>query len=148
MWLLSITSLRTPSFPRASWLLAGASPLMTWFLLRNVSGVPPLEVSPSMVLSPLLYAGSVHRGHAQRAGDLRFGNDPKWREYKRCVMLAYSVGTSMFLGPLRTIEVGQIAAPIGPPLCTISYMCQTSLAHWRPRSSLMHTSSILMSLAL
>ena len=57
MWLLSVTSLRTPSFPRASWLLAGASPLMTWFLLRNVSGVPPLEVSPSIAPSLVLYAG-------------------------------------------------------------------------------------------
>ncbi|KAI0734248.1 DUF1295-domain-containing protein [Fomitopsis betulina] len=70
MWLLSVTSLRTPSFPRASWLLAGASPLMTWFLLRNVSGVPPLE----------------------RAGDLRFGNDAKWREYKRTVPVFWPWG--------------------------------------------------------
>ena len=44
IWLLSVRSLRTPYFPRAAWVLAGVSPLVTWFLLRNVSGVPPLEV--------------------------------------------------------------------------------------------------------
>lgn len=45
--LLSTGSLRTPYFPRGAWLLAGASPFLTWFLLRNVSGVPPLEVHAS-----------------------------------------------------------------------------------------------------
>ncbi|KAH9838372.1 uncharacterized protein C8Q71DRAFT_526255 [Rhodofomes roseus] len=66
IWLLSVNSLCAPLFPRASWLLAGASPLMTWFLLRNVSGVPPLE----------------------KAGNLKYGNDLKWQEYKRCVTLS------------------------------------------------------------
>ena len=45
MWLLSIRSLRTPFFPTGAWLMAGVSPLLTWFLLTRVSGVPPLEVS-------------------------------------------------------------------------------------------------------
>ncbi|OSD06366.1 DUF1295-domain-containing protein [Trametes coccinea BRFM310] len=63
IWLLSGGALRTSFFPRGSWLLAGASPLLTWFLLSRVSGVPPLEA----------------------AGDKKFGNDPKWQEYKRNV---------------------------------------------------------------
>lgn len=44
IWLLSVNCLRTPFFPPATWLLAGTSPLLTLLLLRNVSGVPPLEV--------------------------------------------------------------------------------------------------------
>ncbi|KAI0925916.1 hypothetical protein AcV5_008520 [Taiwanofungus camphoratus] len=68
--LLSTGSLRTPYFPRGAWLLAGASPFLTWFLLRNVSGVPPLE----------------------KAGDRKFGDDPKWREYKRTVPIFWPWG--------------------------------------------------------
>ncbi|KAH9926838.1 hypothetical protein B0H21DRAFT_700749 [Amylocystis lapponica] len=63
IWLLSVRSLRTPYFPRVAWVIAGLSPLMTWTLLRNVSGVPPLE----------------------KAGDKKYGHDPKWHEYKRSV---------------------------------------------------------------
>ncbi|KAL1949267.1 hypothetical protein VTO73DRAFT_8148 [Trametes versicolor] len=63
MWLLSCGSLRSSFFPKGAWLIAGASPLLTWFLLTRVSGVPPLE----------------------RAGDKKFGNDAKWQEYKRTV---------------------------------------------------------------
>ncbi|EJF64592.1 hypothetical protein DICSQDRAFT_144356 [Dichomitus squalens LYAD-421 SS1] len=63
IWLLSSGSLRSPSFPRGAWLLAGLSPLLTWFLLTRVSGVPPLE----------------------RAGDKKYGSAPEWQEYKRCV---------------------------------------------------------------
>jgi len=70
IWLLSVRSLCTPSLPSASWLLAGASPLMTWFLLRNVSGVPPLE----------------------KAGNVKFGNDPRWQEYKRTVPVFWPWG--------------------------------------------------------
>lgn len=44
IWALSIPALRTSLVPRYAWLLAGVSPLLTWFLLRKVSGVPPLEV--------------------------------------------------------------------------------------------------------
>lgn len=44
IWALCTTSLGAPYVPRYTWLLAGASPLMTYFLLRKVSGVPPLEV--------------------------------------------------------------------------------------------------------
>ena len=44
LWLLSVNALRTPLFPRGAWLIAGASPLLTWYLLSRVSGVPPLEV--------------------------------------------------------------------------------------------------------
>lgn len=46
MWLLSCGSLRSSFFPKGAWLIAGASPLLTWFLLTRVSGVPPLEVRP------------------------------------------------------------------------------------------------------
>ncbi|KAH9928668.1 uncharacterized protein B0H18DRAFT_1000059, partial [Fomitopsis serialis] len=58
IWLLSVHSLCTPS------------PLLTWFLLRNVSGVPPLE----------------------KAGNLKFGNDPRWQEYKRTVPVFWPWG--------------------------------------------------------
>ncbi|RPD61140.1 DUF1295-domain-containing protein [Lentinus tigrinus ALCF2SS1-6] len=61
MWLLSCRSLRSPFFPRGAWLMAGASPLLTWFVLTRVSGVPMLEA----------------------AGDKKYGEDPKWQEYKR-----------------------------------------------------------------
>ncbi|KAI0711916.1 hypothetical protein C8T65DRAFT_647008 [Cerioporus squamosus] len=61
IWLLSCRSLQSPFFPRGAWLMAGASPLLTWFLLTRVSGVPPLEA----------------------AGDKKYGDDPKWQEYKR-----------------------------------------------------------------
>ena len=44
IWALCTTSLSAPYVPRYAWLFAGASPLMTYFLLRKVSGVPPLEV--------------------------------------------------------------------------------------------------------
>ncbi|GBE88236.1 hypothetical protein SCP_1300510 [Sparassis crispa] len=71
IWLLSTRSLRTPYFPRSAWLLAGVSPLLTWFLLRNVSGVPLLE----------------------KAGDEKYGNDPKWQEYKRSVPIFWPWGS-------------------------------------------------------
>ena len=45
IWALSTTSLSTSYAPRFTWLAAGLSPLVTYFLLRKVSGVPPLEVS-------------------------------------------------------------------------------------------------------
>lgn len=45
IWALCTTSLSAHYVPRYTWLFAGASPLMTYFLLRKVSGVPPLEVS-------------------------------------------------------------------------------------------------------
>ncbi|CCM04984.1 uncharacterized protein FIBRA_07182 [Fibroporia radiculosa] len=61
IWLLSLKSLQTVFFPQATWVLAGGSPLLMWFLLRKVSGVPPLE----------------------KAGDQKFGDDPNWHEYKR-----------------------------------------------------------------
>ena len=61
IWALSTASLETNFFPTGTIALAAISPLFTWFLLRKVSGVPPLE----------------------RAGDKKFGSDPKWQEYKR-----------------------------------------------------------------
>ncbi|KAI0768101.1 DUF1295-domain-containing protein [Trametes elegans] len=70
LWLLSSGSLRSPFFPRTAWLLAGASPLLTWFLLTRVSGVPPLEA----------------------AGNKRFGKDLKWQEYKRTVPVFWPWG--------------------------------------------------------
>ncbi|PCH42306.1 DUF1295-domain-containing protein [Wolfiporia cocos MD-104 SS10] len=70
IWLLSVNSLRTPFYPHNAWLLAGASPLLTWFLLRNLSGVPPLE----------------------KSGDQKFNDDPKWLEYKRKVPVFWPWG--------------------------------------------------------
>ncbi|KAF7312052.1 Carbohydrate esterase family 9 protein [Mycena indigotica] len=63
IWALAAGSIRTPNYPLGTLLLAGISPLFTWFLVRKVSGVPPLEA----------------------AGDKRFGGDPKWEEYKKFV---------------------------------------------------------------
>ncbi|EIN09848.1 DUF1295-domain-containing protein [Punctularia strigosozonata HHB-11173 SS5] len=60
IWALSTASLQTAYFPRGTVALAAASPLFTYFLLRKVSGVPPLE----------------------RAGNKKFAGDPKWAEYK------------------------------------------------------------------
>ncbi|KAJ7236272.1 hypothetical protein B0H12DRAFT_1140554 [Mycena haematopus] len=50
---------------------AAASPIFTWFLLRKVSGVPPLE----------------------KAGDKRFGGDPNWEQYKRNVPVFWPWGS-------------------------------------------------------
>ncbi|KAI0806317.1 hypothetical protein BC629DRAFT_1437762 [Irpex lacteus] len=44
LWGLSTASLTSPYAPRFAWVLAGLSPLLTWFLLTKVSGIPPLEV--------------------------------------------------------------------------------------------------------
>ena len=61
IWALSTASLQTPFFPRYTALGAAVSPVVTYLLLRHVSGVPPLE----------------------KAGDKKFGDDPKWAAYKR-----------------------------------------------------------------
>ncbi|KAJ3732126.1 DUF1295-domain-containing protein [Lentinula guzmanii] len=63
IWSLSTTALQTPYFPRGTVAIAAISPIFTYFLLRKLSGVPPLE----------------------KAGDQKFGADPKWHEYKRNV---------------------------------------------------------------
>jgi len=63
IWALSSASLQSSFCPRGTIALAAISPLFTWFLLRNVSGVPPLE----------------------RAGDKKFGGNPKWQQYKNSV---------------------------------------------------------------
>ncbi|KAF8640238.1 hypothetical protein AX16_010134 [Volvariella volvacea WC 439] len=70
IYALSTASLQNPYFPRGTVLAAVVSPLFTWFLVRNVSGVPPLE----------------------RAGDKKFGGDPKWQEYKRTVPVFWPWG--------------------------------------------------------
>ncbi|KAJ3855130.1 hypothetical protein EV368DRAFT_72472 [Lentinula lateritia] len=63
IWGLSTTALQIPYFPRGTVALAAISPIFTYFLLRKLSGVPPLE----------------------KAGDKKFGADPKWHEYKQTV---------------------------------------------------------------
>ncbi|KAE9401530.1 DUF1295-domain-containing protein [Gymnopus androsaceus JB14] len=63
IWGLSTSALQTPYFPRGTVAIAAISPLFTYFLVRKLSGVPPLE----------------------KAGDRKFANDPKWHEYKRNV---------------------------------------------------------------
>lgn len=49
IWAISASSLTTPYSPRFTWLVAGVSPLLTWLLLRKISGVPPLEVRSFVV---------------------------------------------------------------------------------------------------
>ncbi|KII89846.1 hypothetical protein PLICRDRAFT_52988 [Plicaturopsis crispa FD-325 SS-3] len=70
IWALSTATLQTAWFPRGTVAVAAASPLFTWFLLRNVSGVPPLE----------------------KSGDKKYGNDPNWREYKKTVPVFWPWG--------------------------------------------------------
>jgi len=72
IWALSTASLQTPYFPKVILPVATISPLFTWFLTRNVTGVPPLE----------------------RSGDKKFGDDPKWREYKRTVPIFWPWGST------------------------------------------------------
>ncbi|EKM57757.1 uncharacterized protein PHACADRAFT_251589 [Phanerochaete carnosa HHB-10118-sp] len=69
IWALCSTSLTAPYVPRYTWLFTAVSPLMTYFLLRKVSGVPPLE----------------------KAGDKRFAG-PKWDHYKRTVPIFWPWG--------------------------------------------------------
>ncbi|KAJ7352371.1 hypothetical protein DFH08DRAFT_858679 [Mycena albidolilacea] len=66
-----IWALASASLPVGSVVATAASPLFTWFLLRKVSGVPPLE----------------------KAGDKKFGGDPKWQEYKRNVPVFWPWGS-------------------------------------------------------
>ncbi|THV03742.1 DUF1295-domain-containing protein [Dendrothele bispora CBS 962.96] len=70
IWALSTAALQTRHYPRGSVVLAAASPLFTYLLLTRVSGVPPLE----------------------KAGDKKFGNDPKWWQYKRNVPVFFPWG--------------------------------------------------------
>jgi len=67
---LSLTALQSPYFPRWTPALAVISPWFTYYLTRHVSGVPPLE----------------------RAGDKKYGSDPKWQEYKRNVPIYWPWG--------------------------------------------------------
>ncbi|KAH8831660.1 DUF1295-domain-containing protein [Flagelloscypha sp. PMI_526] len=60
---------RSAYVPRGFWLVPAISPLFTWFLLAKVSGVPPLE----------------------RAGNKKFGDDPKWKQYKEKVPVFWPV---------------------------------------------------------
>ncbi|KAF8071664.1 hypothetical protein FPV67DRAFT_889820 [Lyophyllum atratum] len=71
IWALSTPSLQTAHFPRGTVALAALSPLFTWFLVRNLSGVPPLE----------------------KSGDKKFGDDPKWQHYKRTVPIFWPWGS-------------------------------------------------------
>ncbi|EJD06997.1 DUF1295-domain-containing protein [Fomitiporia mediterranea MF3/22] len=70
IWALSASSMQTPYFPKVAPLIAAASPIITYLLLRNVSGVPLLE----------------------KAGDKKFGDNPKWQEYKRNVPVFWPWG--------------------------------------------------------
>ncbi|KAA1467315.1 DUF1295-domain-containing protein [Dentipellis sp. KUC8613] len=70
VWVLASSSLQTPYYPRGTVLMAAVSPFVTYFLLRKVSGVPPLE----------------------KAGDKKFGDDPAWTEYKKKVPVFFPWG--------------------------------------------------------
>ncbi|KAF9565400.1 DUF1295-domain-containing protein [Agrocybe pediades] len=72
IWALSTASLQTMSYPRGTVALAALSPLFTWFLIRNVSGVPPLE----------------------RAGDKKFGDDRRYQAYKNSVPIFWPWGST------------------------------------------------------
>jgi steroid 5-alpha reductase family enzyme len=68
---VGIWALASGSLPLGGVAFTAASPLFTWFLLRKVSGVPPLE----------------------KAGDKKFGGDLKWEEYKRTVPVFWPWGS-------------------------------------------------------
>lgn len=61
IWALSTASLQTSHYPKGTVALAAVSPLFTYFLLRHVSGVPPLE----------------------RAAEKKWRQDRAWQAYKR-----------------------------------------------------------------
>ncbi|KAJ7645386.1 hypothetical protein B0H17DRAFT_1104079 [Mycena rosella] len=71
IWALAAGTLQTAHFPLGTVALTAASPLFTWFLVRNVSGVPPLE----------------------KAGDKKFAGDKKWEEYKKNVPVFWPWGS-------------------------------------------------------
>ncbi|KAL9714268.1 hypothetical protein Ac2012v2_002579 [Leucoagaricus gongylophorus] len=71
IWALSAAPLQS-AFTTGTAVLAVISPLFTWFLLQKVSGIPPLE----------------------RAGDKKFGNNPKWQNYKKNVPIFWPLGSS------------------------------------------------------
>ncbi|KIM84218.1 hypothetical protein PILCRDRAFT_818555 [Piloderma croceum F 1598] len=70
IWALSASALQTAHFPRGTAMIATVSPMFTYYLLRYVSGVPPLE----------------------RSGQKKFKDDPKWLEYKRTVPIFWPLG--------------------------------------------------------
>ncbi|KAJ3515900.1 hypothetical protein NLJ89_g1468 [Agrocybe chaxingu] len=72
IWLLSTGSLQTAAYPCGTVALAALSPLFTLYLLRCVSGVPPLE----------------------RAGNMKFGTNPKWQQYKNSVPIFWPWGST------------------------------------------------------
>ncbi|KAJ7066151.1 hypothetical protein C8F01DRAFT_981232 [Mycena amicta] len=72
VWALAAGSLHTPHYPLGTLAVTAISPLFTWFLVRKVSGVPPLE----------------------RAGDKRFAGDPKWEQYKITVPIFWPWGST------------------------------------------------------
>ncbi|KAF8557062.1 hypothetical protein OG21DRAFT_1482493 [Imleria badia] len=59
---------RHPNYVGEAVLLSAASPIGTYSLLRYASGVPPLDC----------------------ASDKKFGDDPKWKEYKRYALFSLS----------------------------------------------------------
>ncbi|XP_006459239.1 hypothetical protein AGABI2DRAFT_201274 [Agaricus bisporus var. bisporus H97] len=72
IWALATSSLQTPYFPFGTTALAVVSPLFTWYTLRKLSGVPPLE----------------------RAGDKKYGDSPMWQEYKNKVPIFWPWGST------------------------------------------------------
>ncbi|KAI0261495.1 DUF1295-domain-containing protein [Gloeopeniophorella convolvens] len=72
IWALSIASLQTAHNPRGSIALSAASPLFTYFLLRYVSGIPPLELS----------------------AEKKWGKDEAWKKYKRNTPVLWPFGST------------------------------------------------------
>ncbi|TFK28180.1 DUF1295-domain-containing protein [Coprinopsis marcescibilis] len=69
--LLASKSLQSAQFPAGTVALSAISPLFTWLLVTRLSGIPPLE----------------------RLGDMRFGSDPRWANYKRNVPVFWPWGS-------------------------------------------------------
>ncbi|KAG6817255.1 hypothetical protein H0H87_010916 [Tephrocybe sp. NHM501043] len=96
IWALSTTSLQTAAYPRGSVALAALSPFFTWFITRNLSGVPLLE----------------------RANDKAFGDDPRWAHYKR----SSSLSTKTAIQTPLAARHGAITMSLTPPLFSFSLL--------------------------
>ncbi|KAF7327433.1 S5A-REDUCTASE domain-containing protein [Mycena kentingensis (nom. inval.)] len=71
IWALAAGGLKASKHPAAHIAATAISPLFTWFLITKVSGVPPLE----------------------KAGDKKFGGDPKWEQYQKTVPVFWPWGS-------------------------------------------------------
>lgn len=82
IWALSTVSLQTVHFPAGTVAFAAISPLFTYYLLRYVSFSQMFICATphNMTFADLKLSGVPP---LERSGQKKFGNDPKWQEYKR-----------------------------------------------------------------